>query len=772
MTLVRRLERALLRAVPIAVVLVGLTLTPSLPQTFELPTDFPNRTAVKVSFDDYGIPTIVSADLRARYSAFGYLCARDRFFEMDVMRRKAKGELSALVGDSFLQDDIWMRTLGLKDAAARTEPRVRGDARIALEAYRDGINLFLSKSDSLPPEYAMLGKPEKWSSLDSLAIGKLISWTVSDDFDTEMDYESLVAQYGEDRARDLVGDLRGSITSMIKADEMPSSPVTGAATRASAILASFSTNLKYLGSNAFVVSGSRTASGYPILANDPHLEITFPSTWWEVRLSDGGAVDVRGASMPGTAAVLIGATKNFAWGITMVGADTEDVYRYDLNTSNPTEYRTASGWTPFEKRKEKIVLKNSEGKMEEQEVTFNSTVVGPVVKFGKDSVLALRWTGLDADDEPTAFFDLDRATDLASFKSAISSMSTVQNYLYAGKDGTIGYFVSGRVPIRSFDGGRFAKGDDPHYDWQGTYPFSQMPALVNPARGYIVSANDRVVPLGAPGPDDWLQGTRDMGNRAKRMEDMLASAQKLTPEGAMAIQTDTYSLAAEKLVPVLLRVLKSADFASHLTQMESGALSALSDWNLRDDVSSAGATVFHTTMQFIYRRVANREDFSGYERRAAERLLLGGLKLDWLPKKGDAAGETVESIIKQSFLAAVAFLKDNYGRDPSKWAWGAIHKMPLVHPNPLAALVSPGNVGTPGAFDTVCVGPYHMAGNLFVQSFGPSFRMVVDLSDPISHYYSVIPGGESGDPRSSHFKDQVALYLQGGYKYFAKPAGS
>lgn len=763
----------LTRAVSIAVVLVGLLVAPSLPQTFELPADFPNRDAVRVAFDDYGVPTIVTADLRTRYFAFGYLCARDRFFEMDVMRRKAKGELSALVGDSFLQDDVWMRTLDLKGAAVRTDVSLRGGARAAIDAYSDGVNFYLSKSDTLPAEYSMLGKPERWSPSDSLAIGKLISWTVSDDFDTEMDYESLVAQYGEDKAKDLVGDLRHSITSIIKADDMPPNASTSdAASKAAGVLASLSENLRYVGSNSFVVAGSRTSTGFPILACDPHLEITFPSIWWEVRLSDGKDVDVRGASIPGVAAILVGATKNFAWGITMVGADTEDVYRFAVNPDNHAEYKTTSGWREFEKRREKIIMRTQEGKTDEQEITLNSTMVGPVVKYEKGSVLALRWTGLDGDDEPTAFFDLDRATDLASFRDAISKMSTVQNFIYAGVDGTIGCFVAGRVPVRAFDGGRFAKGDDPHYAWSGVYPASELPSVLNPEVGYVVCANDRVGPEGVPGPDDFLQGTRDAGNRAKRMEDMIAAAPKLRPEDAMAIQTDTYSLQAEKIVPVLLRVLKSTDFASHLTQVESAALSALSDWNLRDDIGSTGATVYHVTMQFIYQRVSGSPDFTGYERRAVDRLLLGGLKFDWLPKTGDSAAQPLGAIIKDSFIAAAAFLKDNYGRDAAKWTWGGIHKMALVHPNPLAALVSPGSVTSPGSFDTVAVGPYRMVGIQFAQSFGPSFRMVVDLSHPLARYYSVLPGGESGDPRSSHFKDQVALYLEGGYKYFAKPAGS
>ncbi|MCM3880561.1 MAG: penicillin acylase family protein, partial [Vicinamibacterales bacterium] len=474
------------------------------------------RAAVQVQFDRFAIPHISAHSDEDAWQAVGFLQARDRLWQMELYRRAASGRVSELLGESTIGIDRRFLTLGLRQAAEIEWRRTNPAVRTAFESYARGVNTALLAGQSrLPIELQLLGlRPEPWTPIDSLAIGKLFAWRLGENHTAELLRYELAMALGH-RAEELLPGPPGWAPTIL-------SSLTGLRAEGGGRRAGRSTmddgrsttmplGLEWLSSdshalsNSWVIGGSRTASGRPLLANDPHLQIEMPSVWWEVHVSTS-TLNVAGVTIPGIPFVLIGHNERYGWGVTNVGADVQDFFVEQLDPSR-TKYRAGDAWVPLKGAHHSIRVR---GRAHPIEMDVWSTRHGPVLNAEdwhdpmpdplsnsagmEPTVLALKWSVIEG-ESAAAFDAIARGKTWNDFLAAVHQFSApAQNFVFADVDGSIGYAMSGTLPIRSAgDGAVPLAGWETGTDWRGTIPSEQLPALLNPVSGQLVTANNEVV---------------------------------------------------------------------------------------------------------------------------------------------------------------------------------------------------------------------------------------------------------------------------------------
>ena len=516
------------------------------------------KKAVKVRRDERGIPYVEAEDELDLYFAQGYVTASDRLFQMDLFRRTARGELSEIFGKVALEEDKRRRTYGFAQVAEAAAAQADAGSRAVMEAYAAGVNAYIDSLDdkSLPPEFRILGyRPRHWTPADSGAVGKNFAEALSTTWTLDI-ARALFVNLPPDKAAALFPELSPLDVIVVGSDKTDKK----SAPRTSAL--SLPTNLKEFlaeldsirqteertrariglnaedlaASNNWVVSGKRTASGKPLLANDPHLPASAPSIWYMIHLSAPG-LRVAGVTAAGAPGVIIGHNERIAWGLTNLGPDVQDVYRETFDPQNPNKYKTPAGWRDAEVRHEEIKVRKSAAGTETEVVPFDVTVTrhGPVVlKKGADAY-ALRWTALSPDAaEFPAFYKLNRARNWKEFSAALGGYGgATQNFVYADVDGHIGYYGAGLIPVRSSgDGSVPYDGSKDEGEWKGFIPHAELPHVLDPPNGIIVTANSRVVGRDYP---HFLTHVWAPPTRARRIYDLLTAKQKLTADDFRAV---------------------------------------------------------------------------------------------------------------------------------------------------------------------------------------------------------------------------------------------
>ncbi len=695
-----------------------------------------------VEYDDYGVPHITAYGLPELFYTFGYITAKDRLFQLDVTRRKASGRLAELVGRSELDEDILVRNLNLYASAegdfvaiARELP----EAVSIVNSYANGINAFIEEN-GLPPEYSIIPPFEPWRPLDSLAIARSISLMLAEDFRTEL-WKFRVSTSGDESAVGLSKskDLLSSLP-LFPIIQMPVDTVSPA---------TFVGEGSPLGSNAFVISGKFTESGYPILANDPHLEITFPSIWYEVWLTLKGEFSVRGATVPGIPLIAVGANEYYAWGITALQGDNQDILLLD-ESSLPKSFLQEV----LESREETFKVREGLKILDEKRTLKYMKGVGPVIDEQDGKLVILKWVNEVPSLEAVGFYRIAVGKSTADFGDAVSLMQTPYAFLFASHAGDVGFFVGGLMPLRTYDGSEAQIISNPsqlkNYDWEFHSP-DDLPSLFNPPEGFIVSANNppALDRKGFP----IFAGNYAEGTRARRISELIKShiksGRRFSVSDAMLIQTDTYSLYAEALLPTFVKKLENP--SGGLTDKEEIALSTLIAWNRRMDMEEPGALIWRL-IETSLNETASSKYRAHY--RTPDVVLLA------------LRGEAWFTFTRDDLRKALRFSADNAFSDDDKLlSYGDKHKIHVVHPLPIYSLASPGDLPASGGLRTVdvSVGEYH--GGVFYKDFGPSLRIIFHLADPLGGIVSIIPGGQSGLPSSPNFADQVPLYIEGEYKY-------
>ncbi len=728
------------------------------------------RAPVEVLRDGHGIPHIFAASAEDAYFALGFLHAQDRLWQMEVSRRVAAGRLAEALGPAALETDRFLRTLGVRRVAAENLKRLDADARAALEAYAAGVNGFLATRPVLPVEFWLTGvRPEPWQPADSVAWAKMMAWDLGGNWRSELLRMRLASSLPASRIEEFLppypGDAPPGLPDLRELYRQLDKPVRDLATR-------FGEAPDFaLGSNSWVVSGARSASGKPLLANDPHLGLSAPPVWYFAHLSAPGLA-VIGATLPGAPGVVLGRNERIAWGFTNTGPDVQDLYIEKLDSAG--RYLGPEGPRAFRTFAETIRVK---GRPEER-ITVRLSRHGPVIsdalRAAQEAVprghaMSMAWTALAEDDLTVqGILRLGRAGDWDAFLAAARDFHTPQqNMTYADVEGNIGFIAAGRVPVRKpandLRGQAPAPGWDARYDWAGFVPFGELPRTFNPAGGAIITANHKVT---APGYPHHLTYEWQPPYRARRIRALLDGEARHSARSFAAIQADVLSLASRELLgPLLKRAAPKSDDARE-------ALKLLAAWDGRMDAERAEPLILVAWWRALARAIYADELGDAFQRNWSARPVFlqavledRGGQARWCDDVRTTRREGCDEVAAEALDAALAELRRRYGPERVKWRWGEAHVAHHQH-RPFARVpwLAPFfdiRVATPGDAFTVNTGRSDFdQDEPFANRHAASLRALYDLADPQASLF-IHSGGQSGNPLSIHYRAFTAAWARG-----------
>jgi penicillin amidase len=698
---------------------------------------------VDIGFDADGIPRIRAANARDAAMALGFVHARDRMFQMDLMRRAASGRLSELAGPDTLALDRSMRTLGLRRRAVDDYPRLPADTRAMLEAYARGVNAWVAERGRLSAaEFLFFGPPEPWEPVDSLLWGETMGLWLSLNWRTELSRQSLAGRL----PRKQIDELWPPTSGEGRPEAALSGGLSGTASELDAVLARFPApyTLPDVASNEWAVDGHHTASGAPLLAGDPHLAFGFPSLWYLARIETPDGV-LAGATAPGVPFLVLGHNGHIAWSFTTTGADVQDIF-VETPAGNG-EYATPDGPRPFVMREERIKVRGRK----DQFLTVRETRHGPVVSdlSGSGPILAVSMANLAPGNTAAAGLQsLNQALDVeAAGKAATMITAPVQTLLVADHQ-RIALYVTGRVPIRRAGDGSVPVPGDGSHDWIDWASGEQLPHIVAPASGHLINANDRIAPpdfpifLGRDWFGDW---------RASRIRELLARTDRHTTADFARMQIDVLSQFARQLLPTLLAVPISENIARY-----SQAL--LRDWNGSMTVDLPQPLIFNAWLHHFYGLVLRQAGIPTSDGGPLAEFVAYVLS----PAGAHWCGGDCAAILRAALTDAVTDLTSRFGSDPAQWRWGEAHPAVFAHPV-LRALPILGTLGTlaiPSPGDDTTIdrgGPVYKQ---FQSVHGPEYRGVYDLANLDRSLFIVAPG-QSGNLLSRHARDFLTRWRDG-----------
>jgi len=695
---------------------------------------------VVVRRDAVGVPHVRAESILDAARAQGYVTAQDRLWQMDLLRRRALGELAEVFGEAALRADQEVRNLGLGAAARASLPRMPEDLRAFVEAYAEGVSAFIdSHRDTRPVEFRLLRySPRPWTAVDTLATGKLLSLDLASGWEGEA-FRAVVG----DRLPPDVQDLLFPTTFpddriLVGSDTAPPAAGAAAATEATQ------------GSNNWVVSGAHTASGRPLLANDPHLTLGVPSIWTAVHLS-AEDLDVAGVTMPGVPGVILGRNQHLAWGATNVHDDCADLYVEEFDPAHPGRYRVGDGWETVTVRNEPIRVRNGMLSSSSRTVDHQVRVTrhGPLIAV-RGRLYALRWTSLDDTPDLTAFLLMDRASHWEEFREGLRLFAgPSQNFVYADADGHIAWYSAGRIPLRrAGDGSRPYRGAGADGDWVGFVPFDELPHIVDPPAGRIVTANSRTT-----GTDYRYRISRG-GIPPWRTATLLADLERRdgwTADDMVRLQGERFSIPHRDLARALLEAA-----ARHKGDpVWDDVMLEMSGWDGRLEPTSRPGAMAMTAFLALGDRVIGPR-VQGFPEAEALRHRTGPIDrlirerpAGWLP----AGSADWDLVLRDAWQDACARLERRLGRDRTRWTCGALNRLAVHHPlgrafSPLGRLFDPPVAEMGGASTTPDVFVVNPDG---IEA--PSMRFVADLADPDATRL-VNFMGQSGQPASPHYQDQ------------------
>ena len=725
---------------------------------------------VEVWRDSLGVPHVWARDENDLFRALGYVHAQDRLFQMEMFRRVADGRLAQILGEPLLETDRFLRTIGMGRSAAENEARLDPAHRRALQAYADGVNAWITGHPGpLPPEFVTLRfTPEPWTVRNSLSIAKIMAWDLAD-WNLGLDVQRALDAVGDSLGRDLLPfypdsgltilgsdadwEGRGDAPPAESARPAPLPRVSGvelpdAPALALELLESVSASHA---SNSWVIGGSRTRSGKPILANDMHLALRAPAIWYLAALH-GGGFNVAGMTLPGVPVVVAGHSDRVAWGYTNAMVDDVDLFVEEVDPNDPNRYRTPGGWEDMTVRPETIQVKGKPPVVQTVRTTRHGPVLSDVEKRGGDRVLAMQWTAYAPSTEVVALLGMNRARSADEFLRALAGFNNPhQNVVYADADGRFGYWMAGRVPLRrGGDGVLPAPGWTGEADWTGWLGFGQHPHVQDPADGFVVTANNRQV--GAAYPHhisaNWAEPWR-----AVRIRQMVEAGRNLTAADVLAQQMDVRDVWALRHLP---RAVQAAERAGL-----DDAARELRGWNGEARVDSRAAALFYVWFE-AFRASVGVDEFRGkpvyFPRTAMDRVLARGGG-PWVDDVSTDTAETLDGLAAAAMRRAV----ETVGQK----RWGELHATRIDHPMGVVGALDRAlglNIGpfpNAGAFYTVNVSGWSGRTPPFSNAYGSSQRHVVDMADPDGSGGFVIPTGQSGNPFSRHYRDQTPLWRQG-----------
>ncbi|WP_411334619.1 penicillin acylase family protein [Metabacillus indicus] len=716
---------------------------------------------VNVTRDKHGVPHILAGSDKDLYTAQGYVQAQDRLFQMDLSRRQASGTLSEVVGEAAIERDKFFRTLGLRRAAEASYPIYDETSKKAMQWFADGVNAFIKEAEAegkLPFEFRILGyKPAEWTPADSLTIGKYMAFDLGGHWSGQAFRYWAMENLPEEKALDLFPTYPKNAPEIISSYKDSDLDIESG-------LASAVIPPEFNGSNNWVISGDKSESGKPMLADDPHLSLGTPSIWYQMHLQND-SMNVSGVIFAGVPGIILGHNEDIAWGVTNTGPDVQDLYIEKRNPENPNQFLYNGNYEDAAVIKEPIAVKD--GKTVDFEVI--ETRHGPIISdfahdSKKDTALAMKWTALMPSTEFQAVLSMNKAKNWDEFERALADFHVpTQNFVFAGKDGTIAYKANGKIPIRKKGDGMLpVPGWTDEYEWEGFIPYDELPRTVNPKEGFAATANNKVIGDDYPYhiSHHWAQPYRYM-----RIKEVLESKEKLSLQDMKDLQMDKKNLYAEEFLKPLLEQLGTAG----LNETEQAAADILGDWNMTDDKELAAPLLFHLWMKQIpavlfEESISEKMDdlFEGKQGITDEllRRALNGDESQWFTDQGG-----FQQVLLTSFQNTVSFIQEEYGNDPGSWKWGEYHQLYFAHPLSSASPVlkwlfnreNPEPVG--GSQITVQAANYNEEGTV---NHGASWRFVIDAAD-LGKGHHIVGPGQSGHVKSEWYKDQLDDWVNGTY---------
>ncbi len=776
---------------------------------------------VDIYRDGMGIPHIYATSLHDLFFAQGYVHAQERFWQMDFWRHIGSGRLSEMFGESQVDTDMFLRTLGWRQTAEQEYEELGSEPKAILDAYTEGVNAYITERDPveisleyliltgvLNPDYTI----EPWTPIHSLTWGKAMAWDLRGNIEEEVERAVLLNTLSTDQVNELFPKYPEDhpvIVPEIGENAVGSQPSDVSYQPQSIDYSKINFNQIYkqltmldsylspggsgIGSNSWAISGELSSTGSAILANDPHLGIQMPSIWFQMGMhcrnkGEDCPFEMSGFSFPGVPGVIIGHNDRIAWGFTNTGPDVMDLYIEKVNPENLNQYEVNGEWVDFENRNETIKVAGGD----EVNITVRASHHGPVLtevygplkdqidleedpeaqpfkdKAGVDLpenyVISLAWTALIPSTPFEAIWGFNKAQNWEEFRAAGSNFHVpAQNLLYADIEGNIGYQMPGDIPIRAKgDGTLPVPGWTGDYEWTGFIPFEELPFVLNPASGYIATANNQVNPWDYP---YLITKDYNYGFRATRIVDMLETApSKIDIDYFQSMQGDAKNLNAEKLVPILLALELDSELASVRDQ-------TLGSWDYQNQADSQSAAVFEQFWWILLIETFGDDLPGQYWPEGGSRwfevvcnLVAQPESQWWDDKDSEAVVETRDDIFTRAFEDTIAQMQKEYGKDPAKWpAWGEMHGATFRNATlgesgigPIEAMFNRGPFVTGGSEEIVNATGWTV-GESFEVDWLPSMRMIVDLGD-LRNSLTVHTTGQSGHAYHPHYIDMAPLW--------------
>ena len=724
---------------------------------------------VTVYTDERGMPHIYAENEHDLYFAVGYIMARERMWQMDLIRRATTGRLSEIFGKDYVQTDLFLRSLEM--TAKSKVVLSNGDPEIinCLRAYADGVNQWITKTGKkLPPEFRLLGyEPDPWKLEDIANIIGYMGWDLaSDNLTSDIFYYRLMQKLGSEKASALIPDFKANSQFVFPEFTLPDSLLKNALSYIGSLDKLESLGIvPFSGSNNWAVTGKRTETGKPVLSNDMHLSFGAPGIWFQMHQVVPGKLDVTGVVVPGQPFVIAGHNEKIAWGMTNLSVDDIDLFSEKINPENENQYLFNGEWRDMVVKDEVIKIKG--GEAESYRLRF--THRGPVVSGFRnvtDATLSMRWSGYDSSDEIRSVYLLDRAGNWNDFREALKYFRSVsQNFAYADVEGNIGINTGGGVAVRKGNGVMVRNGETDEFDWKGFVPFEQLPSSFNPETGYVSSANNKTVDDSYP----YYIGTNfAMPYRINRIRQMLSEREVFTIDDFKRMITDQHSDYAALLTP---HILKLKERQGALSGEEKKALAYFEGWDYDMNADLVAPSVFEFFRISFAKNLLSDELGDLYDQLHGVtreyyifRILTSGPD-EWVDNSQTPGKESLEDVILKSFKDCVKELTDQFGPDQTAWAWGNIHKIRIDHPmgtvKLLAKVFGLNSETYPVGGSNHTVSPYSFKPG-FVINHGASERHVFNTAN-WDESYTVIPTGASGIPASEFYLSQTGTYVNKGF---------
>ncbi len=765
-------------------------LTATLPQYSGRIDSSKIKDTIKIYRDSMAVPYIVAHDDKDVAFAMGFVHAQERMFTMDVTRRAGEGRLSEIFGSKTLPYDEMFKTIGIERDAKKMLKQLSPESLSMLKSYSNGVNFYLSKyKNNLPVEFDVLGyTPDKWTPLSSLVIIRMMGWELNIGWWADVALSDLVGKFGYDKVKDILPNYPENAPYVVPYKLSTDWKAADAFFRTDMSFRKFiGWNGTHIGSNSWIVNGSKSASGLPIIANDTHLALSAPGKWFAmvIKSKDWNAA---GITLPGAPAIVLGKNKYISWAVTNIMEDDADFYSEKLDSTG-TKYLFNGAWHPLNIIKDTINVKDSSSVV----IEIKSTDHGPIVSgihpystaFGNKNLaggnISMNWLGSYPSDELLTFLKINKAENWGQFKAAFSTYSVPgQNFVYGDRNGNIGYIFGARLPVRSSNSPEFIyDGTTSKNDWKGFLPQNELPVIYNPPDNYLASANNKT----EKDFKYYITNLWEPPSRIERITQLLHSKEKFSVHDFMKFQNDIVSPYAEKMTKYILNAF---DNVKIINQNLRQTLELFKDWNFKLSKYQQVPSIYEVFYKYLLRNIflnkMGKELFNEYVfvQNIPYRTimqLMNEPNSSWFDDPLTPQVEDRDQVIRKSLSEALTELEDKYGKDITNWQWGKMHYVIFKHlfsgkSSIVDKIVGIGPFAIGGDGTTIFNTEYPFTINEnnipflhhgeFQNTLGPAVRYIYNFADP-NVFYLILPTGQSGNFFSRHYKDMTRMWLSGKY---------